>query len=63
MVQPFPEVCEVWALALVCAAGVLLADVFAFEFELPQPVAASGTSATVKMRARCRTARKASDAP
>jgi hypothetical protein len=33
------------------------------EPELPQPIAASGTSRRVNVRARCRTARKASDPP
>jgi hypothetical protein len=63
LVQPFFDAWAVGALAVDGVAAALLAVVFAFDFELPQPEAASGTSTRIGRRARCRTARKASDAP
>ena len=63
MVQPWPDDCEADVLAAEGVVDAAFDAVLVLDFELPQPVAASGTSTRVEIRARCRTARKASDAP
>ena len=63
MVQLLPEDCEAGALAVEGVVEAAFDAVLVSDFELPQPAAASGTSTRVEIRARRRTARKASDAP